>query len=325
MVSYGLGGLVRRVAALAAANNSIVECHELLQLGATYDWIARQVTAGWLTPLHRGIYLVGSAVPTLEARWTAAVRSGGPNAILLGLSGAVQWEMLPRHRVPDVDDVFVDRSVAARAGIRYRRLGWLTRREHRRRRGIPIGSPAAIVVSLAMELSTHELVHLMDRGEFHDRAIASDLERILRSGPFHGRARIERAFRHFRDGESGFGSGFEFNIDRALAELGAPPGLVNPLLRLRDGGTLRPDRYWPDARLIVEADGGFHSTERRQGLDMGRDARAQLSELDTIRIPSWIPPSQRGDMLRAVAERARLIQDGPRIDIVARAARAMNL
>jgi hypothetical protein len=46
-------------------------------LGLTRNEIDRRVAAGWLQPLHRGVYAVGHRVLTAEGRWMAATLATG--------------------------------------------------------------------------------------------------------------------------------------------------------------------------------------------------------------------------------------------------------
>jgi hypothetical protein len=310
--------LVQLVRQLASRNNNIVDSGELISMGATHGWIQRQVARGWFVPLYRGVYLVGRSVPSLEGTWTAAARAGGPGAVVVGLAGAVHHSMLPAHRAPDVVDVAVRTKIRPKPGVRFRRLGWMRPGDRRIVAGVPVGSAAAVIVSLGTQLSVSELVHLMDRGEFRNRTIAAEVEAILARAPCAASTRIMAAVRRFRDGETGLASGFEFDIDRDLKRLGAPRALINPEIVLVDGHPLRVDRFWPEARLIVEADHTQHTTQRNRSIDLGRDARSELTDLETMRIPSWIPPADRSRLLRIVAERASVAVPGPPIRVVPR-------
>src|SRR3954453_19948283 len=64
-----------RVARLAAKQWGVVSIHELRGCGLSDDAVLVRVRAGWLHPLHRGVYAVGHDNPPLEGRFLAAVKA----------------------------------------------------------------------------------------------------------------------------------------------------------------------------------------------------------------------------------------------------------
>ena len=76
--------------ALAAAQHGIVTTAQLLDAGVGRRSIARRVQAGWLVPLHRGVFQVGPT-PTAHGAEMAAVLAIGGDAVLSHQSAGAIW------------------------------------------------------------------------------------------------------------------------------------------------------------------------------------------------------------------------------------------
>ncbi|MEA2445549.1 MAG: Transcriptional regulator, AbiEi antitoxin, partial [Thermoleophilales bacterium] len=75
----GPDGLASRV---AAAKRGLATDDELLAAGMSRSGISRRVAAGRLTPIYRGVYLVGHSVPPPLAIELGAVIACSPAAFL---------------------------------------------------------------------------------------------------------------------------------------------------------------------------------------------------------------------------------------------------
>jgi hypothetical protein len=90
-----------RIAALAAANDNIVERNELLRLGATDKQIRTRRRRRQLRTLHAGVYLFGAAEPTWRQRVRAGTRAASRGAMassgtvlaLRGIDGAIEGQV----------------------------------------------------------------------------------------------------------------------------------------------------------------------------------------------------------------------------------------
>src|SRR5918992_4028499 len=76
------------IARLAGASHGIVTRGQLLAVGLSWQVVARRVEKGLLIPVHRGVYRVGHCAPSVEARYLAAVRAAGSDALLSGRAAA---------------------------------------------------------------------------------------------------------------------------------------------------------------------------------------------------------------------------------------------
>lgn len=309
--------VARRVVDVADTRHRIVRTDHLHACGASKDWIHWQLGRGWMARQQRGVFLIGGRTPTLQGRWVVATDAMGPSSMLIGMSAAVCWDLVDDWRLTAIDDVYVPSNRRSRPGIRARQLGWMRDLEPARLDGVTIAPRAAAFITLAPLLPVPHLIRALERGQFRDPSLPDTVRRLLDDAPsLQGASRIDEALELFRLGDHGVASGFEFDIDAELERLGASPALRNVVLRLPDGGLLRVDRYWPDARLILEADHDQHQFERNVSIDLGRDARALLANLETVRIPRWLSRSDRTLALMAVATRAREHRIGPAIEVV---------
>jgi hypothetical protein len=70
------------IARIASRQHGVVTRAELLGAGLTRAQIQARLASGALLPEYRGVYRVGHRAPSTEARYMAAVKAGGPGALL---------------------------------------------------------------------------------------------------------------------------------------------------------------------------------------------------------------------------------------------------
>jgi Transcriptional regulator, AbiEi antitoxin len=76
------------LARIASRNYGVVTRSELSRAGVTRTEIETRIRNGGLIPIHRGVFRVGHQAPSLEARYLAAVKAGGPGSLLAGRAAA---------------------------------------------------------------------------------------------------------------------------------------------------------------------------------------------------------------------------------------------
>src|SRR3954454_6785956 len=124
---------------VARGRHGLVTSRELAQAGLTPKAVRHRVRIGWLTRLHRGVYLVGP-LESPPSRPMGAVLAAGPSAALSHDSAAAVWEM--RSLPAGVIDVLVvRRAVRSRDGIRVHRLSEFDERDLTFRHGVPLTTP----------------------------------------------------------------------------------------------------------------------------------------------------------------------------------------
>ena len=172
----------RAIASLANRQHGVVARRQLLDAGVTARQVRLRLSNGRLHELHRGVYLVGHAVPPAHARAMAALLACDPGAILSHRSAAALWELLPYPAsAPACITVSPGRS-ATRPGIRIHRAN-VPRTDIRRREGMPLTSPPRTILDLAGELDSEDLERLVAEANYRRLASLRELHDQLERNP----------------------------------------------------------------------------------------------------------------------------------------------
>ena len=150
-----------RLAGLASRRHGLVTRQQLLAAGVSRREIARRLRIGSLIQVHRGVYRVGHAAPSLESRYLAAVLAGGDRAVLSGLAAAHLLGLVKGRPPPPEVTAPTERRVR---GIVTRRAR-LDRSDRTLWRGIPVTSVPRTFVDIAARLSPRP------RAAFHEAGI----------------------------------------------------------------------------------------------------------------------------------------------------------
>jgi hypothetical protein len=251
---------------IAAKQHGVVARRQLVEAGLEPRAISRLLAAGWLHPLHRGVYAAGHRAVGSHGRDLAAVLACGAEARLALRSAGALWAMTKPWR-GDVD--VIASSGRTRKGIQVHRTRSLPRSDVTRHYGIPVTTPARTLIDLAtvVDLPTLEdaVAEALVRGlvtvsALVPRATGALAEALGLAEPT--RSRLERAFRRF------------------IAQHDLPPPVINGFVE-----GYEVDAHWPDARLIVEVDGWrYHSSRRAFENDRERDAVLQAAGWPVVRV-----------------------------------------
>jgi very-short-patch-repair endonuclease len=266
------------VFALARGRHGLVTSMELAEAGLTPKAVRHRVRIGWLTRLHRGVYLVGPLESPLS-RPMAAVLATGPGAAVSHGAAAAVWHI--RSQPAGVTDVLVvRRDVRSREGIRVHRVSDFDKRDLSSRHGVPLTTPARTLLDLATILARAELGRAVEQAELRRMTSHDQLSALLtRSRSHRGAARLEAVLdpgRQFTRSEA----------ERRLLRLVNAAGLPTPAANTRVAG-YEVDFLWPGERLVVEVDGyAFHSTRAAFERDRVRDADLQAHGYRVLRF-SW--------------------------------------
>lgn len=275
----------RTIAALASRQHGVVALTQLIALGLSKRTIDRWVSLGRLHRVHRGVYAVGRPVTTRRGRYMAAILACGSGALLSHRSAASLWDLRPHGRTPI--DVSSSRRTGYRlAGIELHRTLTLAADDATAIDRIPVTGVARTLLDLAEVIDSRSLERAVERAEvlrvFDLKAIDAVLGRangrrgtgsltavLKRIGPPPPtRSELERRF-------------VDLCRDAAL-----PSPRVNSRIDLGDRA-LEVDFLWPDAHLIVEADGfETHATHAQFERDRRRDQRLTLAGYRVIRV-TW--------------------------------------
>jgi len=231
---------------------------------------------GRLHQLYRSVYAVGRTDLTMRGRYLSAVLAYGNRAVLSHRSAAVLWRMCP-ERARKID-------VTVSGGTRARRRGVVVHRssvpeEHRTALDrIPVTTPARTIVDLADDATRRELERAIDEAIY----LGLDLTSVR---PFPGRRGsgvLAEVVRTHSEATTRTRSDFEELVLAVCDDHGFPRPLVNQVIC-----GYEVDFVWPEARLIVEAD-GWTAHGRRSAFerDRVRDAALQVAGWRVVRL-TW--------------------------------------
>jgi very-short-patch-repair endonuclease len=285
---------------LAGRQHGVVSRAQLLQLGLTPSAISHRTGRGWLRPLHRRVFAVGSRELGQRGRWMAAVLASGPAALLSHRSAAELWEIRPSQ--PGAIEVTLPVESRRRLrGLMIHRRAVLGPRDRRARHGIPVTSPPRTLADLALRLSEHELeaaINEADRLDLIDPGrLRRELEGMRGQDGVSALIRlIDRQVFRLTDSE----------LERIFLRLVRSSDLPIPQTRAFVNG-FRVDFFWPELRLVVETDGlRYHRTPAQQARDRRRDQVHTAAGLTTLRFTHSqirFEPSDVGEVLFRVIDR----------------------
>lgn len=258
----------QQLARIAGAAHGVVTRAELLRAGITPAQIRQRLHAGALLAEHRGVYRVGHRAPSIEARYLAAVRACGAEALLCGHAAAFLLGVrrgrppMPEVRAP------TERRIA---GVRTHRARRIDPRDATTWRGVPVTSVARTLVDLAATLSPDELARACDEAGVRHETTPRQVDAVLRRSPnAPGAGRLRAVLRgDARVTLSALERRFLQRLREARLELPETNRAI-------DGRRL--DCRWPARRLTVELDGYRYHHSRHaweQDRRRAREARAR--------------------------------------------------
>lgn len=216
----------------------------------------------------RGAYVPAVLAPDVAARCRALLHVR-PDLVVSHWSAVVLHELpLPPGRGPDVLDLLAPPGTwpPRRRGTR----GHTSQVDVPtvRRRGLPVTAPASTWVDLAQDgATTAELVVVGDAMLRAGLATPSALAERVGTGAARG-VRAARAALPLLDGRAE--SPMESWLRVLLVLAGLPAPEVQHVITHDGVFVARVDLAWPDARLVVEYDGGHHLDRRQHVADLRR-------------------------------------------------------
>jgi very-short-patch-repair endonuclease len=274
---------VDAVEELLARSGRVVRRRDLLAAGMTRHQLARQVARGQLRVLTPHLFTdVDRPVPDEDLR-AAAV---GLDAVVSGTSAALLWG-LELASTPGQLTVTVarNRSRARRSGVLVRRadlvaVDWL------HRDGLRVTSVLRTVLDLCRSLPLAEAVAVTDSALRRRLVTIAELRAALCALPAGtGRDAVARVLAL---ADPACGSVLESLLRVLLHGRGLQAPRTQTVVRTRSGARIgRVDFAWPNARLVVEADGfAFHADRRRYREDRRRANALVLAGWRLLRF-SW--------------------------------------
>jgi very-short-patch-repair endonuclease len=259
-----------RIAEIAAQQQNLISIEELLALGLSRAAVSKRVRSGRLHPKHRGVFAVGTPLLPPLGRERAALLAV-PRAVLAGGSGAAVFGFLAAHPSGPVE-LHTTTNRRSRPGILVRRTTRLPPEDVRTYRGLPITSPARIVLDLTPRLDAPTLERLLaevltfepSAAETLRRRGTSRITKLLEAGPRRTRSQNER------------------RLLQLIRDAGLPVPKPNA-----DVHGFEVDAYWPEHRLVVEVDDYFtHGDRHAFAKDRRQDSTLAAHGIRTRRITS---------------------------------------
>ncbi|HZA89271.1 MAG TPA: type IV toxin-antitoxin system AbiEi family antitoxin domain-containing protein [Solirubrobacterales bacterium] len=262
---------------MAKRQHGIVARTQLLALGFSSQSIKHRVAKGRLHSVRRGVYAVGRPEITRLGRWTAALLSCGPKAVLSHESAAALWQIATER--PGRIDVSVPAPVdRRRPGIIVHRRVTLFAEDVTTLERIPVTTPVCTLVDIAGRLPRDRLEAAINeadkRGLTDPEALRSAIGGLTgRPGVAALREMLDRRTFTLTDSE----------LERRFVPIAREAGLSLPQTQRQVNG-FRVDFYWPDIGLVVETDGlRYHRTAAQQAKDRVRDQAQVAAGLTPLR------------------------------------------
>jgi very-short-patch-repair endonuclease len=228
----------KQVARLAARQRGLLTTNELHSCGLSDQAIWRRVNAGWLHPIHRGVYAVGHRTLSPEARWLAAVKACGPDAVLSHEAAAALWGLMTWHGPPHV--TIPGSAPRHHPGLRIHRT---VHHEITIHKAIPVTPPARTLTDLS---SVQPFIPLR-------RAVREAYRNKLITTEELAHARSKQLRRIVAD-IAPTRNLLEDTVHDLILKAGFELPDVNVQMTL-DGHPVTPDFRWPHRNLSIEADG----------------------------------------------------------------------
>jgi very-short-patch-repair endonuclease len=290
----------RELALIATRSHGVVSRKELRVANITEREIDYRLATGALIREYPGVYRVGHRAPSLEARYTAAVKACGEGAVLSGRAAARLLGLI--KGTPPDPEVTAPRQRRV-AGVRVRR----------ERRGIDprdvttwLGIPTTTVPRTVMDLASMLSFDALARA-FHEAGIRHGITPTMVEATLARRPNTPGAagLRRVLGGEEPV---ILSRLESRFRAVLRHDGLALPQTN-RPVGTRYVDCRWPELKLTVELDGyTYHSSRHAWEQDRRREREARARGDDFRRYTYgdvFEDPAQMLAELRALLPKAR--------------------
>jgi very-short-patch-repair endonuclease len=280
-----------------------VRTSDLRAAGLSSSAVSKRRARGLLHRVHRGVYAVGHAALSREARWVAAVFAAGAGAVLSHLAAAELWGL---RRAKGRIDVSALRRARV-AGVRVHRCNRLDPRDITVRGGIPVTTVARTIVDLADVLTALQLANVMHEAAFRGLL---DLDAVrgtaARLAGRHGLPTLWEAIDAHNSGSAGTKSEKEDAFHALIRGR-----METPIANVKVLGH-EVDAFWPEHRLIAEVDGPGHARPRARRRDATRDKELRAAGYAVVRFTDADVEERPEEVVAALLNRMRFGAGGER-------------
>ena len=254
------------LARLASASWGVVTRQEALRAELTERQIDRRIEKGLLIPEFPGVYRVGHAAASVEARYMAAVKACGEGAALTELAAA---HLLGLIRGTPPKPAVLTPTKRRVEGIRTRQSRRIDPRDVTTHRGIRVTNVPRTLCDIAADQALGELARACHEAGVRYRTTPRDVDRVLRrrpNTPAAGKLRLIMA---------GDEPVVLSKLEEAFLDLLRREGLPLPITN-KPAGTKRVDCRWPEQKLTIEIDSyRFHNSRYAWEQDRRREREAR--------------------------------------------------
>lgn len=256
------------MAAWASNHHGIIGVATLSAAGVGPSTIRRWVQSGRLFRIHRCVY--STVHPSLLSDygwWMAAVVACGPHGALSHEPAGRLLHFLDAKDVRLLEVSVTDRRRHRVPGIKVHRPRSLSPRDITERKGIPVTSPTRTVWDLATVWSAERAQRVFERVDGRGNLDRARMRALVEAAPSRrGAALIADLLAHPPLPLHRVRSWLEELLFHICSENDLPMPLTNV-----DVLGYEVDFLWPEARFIVEADGGQHEEDGQRDSDNDRD------------------------------------------------------
>lgn len=266
----------RELAALANRQHGVISRRQLIAGGVGARTIGRRLQAGRLRVLHGGVYAFERGRISARGRWLAAVLACGNGGVLSHRSAAALWGLTrPLWGLVDVSAV----AGRSRQGIAVHE-GGLHCDDRVVVDAIPVTTVARTLFDLAEVVDEERLERAFEEADRLSLLEMRALEDVCARG--HGR-RALRPIRRLID-DARVTEATQSPLEDRVIALCRKYDLPMPVTNVHVLGH-EVDAFWPDAKLVVEADSvAFHGHRAAFERDRTRDAARQVEGYRVIRL-----------------------------------------
>jgi very-short-patch-repair endonuclease len=272
-----------QIAQIAGRQDNLITWEQLVRIGVGRRSVARRVESGRWQRVHKAVYLIGPAPPTLSAKARAAAFTCGEGAAVSHRTAAVVWRLLPVAPEPELHVIVAGRNPGVKPGIHIHRVAELPPNEVARRDGIPLTTPARTICDLAATEPLRDVESALAEARIHRLATDRQINAVIQRAPTRAGALIVRRLLDAED-DTGY---TRSKAERILRDVIHAADLDRPLFNEPVLGYV-VDALWPKQRLIVEVDGyTYHSHRAAFERDRRRDQQLVAAGYRVIRV-TWI-------------------------------------
>ncbi|MGH9083888.1 MAG: type IV toxin-antitoxin system AbiEi family antitoxin domain-containing protein [Acidimicrobiales bacterium] len=268
-----MSDLDRRLAAVAVDQHSLLTWADVARAGGTKAQASRRVDAGRWDRVSPGVYRIGGAPWTYDARVLADVMAAGDGAVAshrcaarllgLGFASAPTELSIPRGRHHRPAGALVHQSTD------------LDRATAQLVRGVPTTDPARTLLDLGRYIGPVPLRRAIEQARRLGLTDWSDLVSCLARHARQGRHGIRRLRQVVSAGmviEEVTDTDSELIAVTLIREHGLPDPILHHRVWDDDGDLLaETDLAWPDRRAVIEIDGPVHLDPEVRRHDDARD------------------------------------------------------